>query len=274
MPPYAPGIVVNRYLPQQAKLSESQFLERVAKLEAIRTQKATVHLLVGEKHQMAQLEELHAAVHSERLTSGLNSFSLSPLWVPFILELPLPLHQWLAEHSLAEIRAQVVNWLAALYTSHCRRFQMWRTLLPEIKQWANAHYSKYIPREADELIEVWADEYDAAQALVGGTRGVLDNPFRGNERPFLDATRVQASIEFVVRVGYFREDDWLCIVERSRSKVRAYYKSNLDDGGWTERTIDQIMRHGTTDNMDRAEAKRDLWQAWNQHFPTAALATG
>lgn len=271
------GIVVNRHLPQLAKISEAQLLARVANLEAIRTRKALVSLLIGDKIQMAQLEALHATVHSENLTEGMNTkgmtaFALSSSWIPFLVELPPPLHQWLATHSLTEVKEQVINWLAALHAAHCCRFTMWRKLLPEIRQWASMHYSKYVPRQADELVEVWAEQFDRAQDLIGGaTPGVLSNPFRDNDRPFLDSADVLASYLFEVRIGYFRKDDWLFIVERSRPKLLKMYKSNLDSGRWAEADIDRQMREIDSDRMNRCEADQGMWQAWKRHFPSVGL---
>ncbi|MCA8833309.1 hypothetical protein [Hymenobacter pini] len=269
----ATGILINRQLPQLAKLSNAELWQRVAQVEAIRTTgPLNVSLLIGDKDQFARLQALHTIVRENQWPHSFDAFQLSPSWVPFVVEIPPALQQWLANHSWDAIRAQLVNWLGALHAAHCLRFQMWRKLLPEIKQWAAEHYSPYVARQADELIEVWAREYDHAQQLVGGpTEGVLENPFRDNERPFLDKSDVLASYRFSIRVGYFRADDWLCIVERSRSKVRAYYKSNLESGAWTERTIDQLMQHATTDNMHRSEADAELWQQWRQHFMPDAM---
>lgn len=231
-------------------------------------------LLIGDKGHMAQLEALHAAVHSKNFTKDLTAFDLASSWIPFIVELPPPLHQWLAAHSLAEVRGQVVNWLAALHAAHCCRFTMWRKLLPEIRQWAGAHYSKYVARQADELVEVWADQFDRAQALVGGaTTGVLSNPFRGNERPFLDNADVLASYQFAVRIGYFRKDDWLFIVERSRPKLLTMYKDNIKSGRWTEATIDRQLREIDSDRMNRSEADQGMWQAWQRDFPSVKQLT-
>ena len=261
------AIVVNQQLPQLAKLPKAAFLERVANLEAIRTRKVPVSLLLGEKSQLAQLEVLHAAVQAGALPRGLPGFQIGDEWIPFVIEMPRPLHQWLASHSLDEVKGQLVNWMAALHASQCSRFKMWRKLLPEIRQWASAHYSPYRVRQADALIEVWEREFNSAQRLVGGaTPGVLINPFRNNERPFLEDADVLASYQFDVRVGYFRKDDWLFIVERSLPKLLKLYKDNIASGRWTRETVAKQLREIDSDKMNRVEADPDLWKAWCQHF--------
>ncbi|MDO7854437.1 hypothetical protein [Hymenobacter convexus] len=261
------AIVINHQLLQLAKLSKETFLERVANVEAIRTRPTPISLLLGEKSQMGQLEVLHAAVQTGMLPRGMRGFQIGTEWVPFVVEMPRPLHEWLASHSLAEIKGQLVNWMAALHAAHCLRFQMWRTLLPEIRQWAGAHYSPYRVRQADELIAVWEREFDNTQHLVGPvTPGVLMNPFRDNERPFLDNADVLASYQFEVRVGYFRKDDWLFIVERSLPKLLTLYKDNISSGRWTREFVAKQLREIDSDKMDRLEADRGLWQAWRQKF--------
>ena len=263
----APVLLINQQLPQLAGLTKATFLERVANVEAIRTREVPVSLLLEEKSQMGQLEVLHAAVQTGSLPIGLPGFYINAQWVPFVVEIPVPLFHWLARHSLDEVKGQVVNWMAALHAAHCQRFQMWRKLSPEIRRWAGAHYTKYNVRQADALIDVWAREFDSTQHRVGGaTPGVLVNPFWENERPFLDKPEVLASYRFTVRVSYFRKDDWLSIVVRSRARFRRLYQEALDSGEWTEAYFDQQFQARAVDKMNRIEADRQLWQAWRERF--------
>jgi hypothetical protein len=188
--------------------------------------------------------------------------------------MPPPLYQWLATHSLEAVKAHLVNWMAALYAAHCRRDAMWRKLLPEIKRWASAYYSPYVARQANELLAEWARQFSQARRFAGGSAsGVLENPFADNERPFLDSPKVITSFRFPVRIGYFREDDWLFIVERDRQKLLNFYKSNLDSGVWTPRTIDEQMRNIDSDHLLRSEAKPELWDAWLRHFQQEQVPT-
>ncbi|UOQ83308.1 hypothetical protein [Hymenobacter sp. 5414T-23] len=261
------GIVVNRQLPQLAKLSKTQFLDRVANIQAIRRKKSAISLFISDARGMAQLEALHEAVHTEKFFTKPTDFELSPSWIPFVLAMPEPLRAWLAAYSLDEIKAQVVNWMGALYAAHCRRDSMWRKLLPEIKHAAMAYYSPYRPKQADELIEVWNRQFEQARCFVGGQAcGVLENPFADNERPFLDSEEVDQSYRFTVRTGYFREDDWLFVVERDRQKLLKFYKSNIEHGVWTARTIDEQMRNIDSETMNRSEARPEIWQAWHHYF--------
>ncbi|GAB3585515.1 hypothetical protein [Hymenobacter daeguensis] len=269
------GIVVNRHLPRLAKLSNTQFLDRVANIQAIRRKKSELSLFITDARRMAQLEALHAAVHSGKFFANPTDFELSPSWVPFVLKMPEPLHAWLAAYSLPEVKAQVINWMAALYAAHCRRDSMWRKLLPEIKHAAIAHYTPYKAKQADELIEVWSRQYDQARRFVGGKAcGVLENPFTDNDRPFLESEEVDTSYRFTLRTGYFREDDWLFVVERNRQKLLKYYQSNLDSGVWTARTIDEQMRAIDSETMHRSEARPELWQAWRAHFSLSGDEVG
>jgi len=262
-----PTLLINQQLPQLARLSKATFLERVANVEAIRTREVPMSLLIEEKGQMGQLEVLHAAVQSGILPIGLPGFQIGAQWVPFVVEMPQPLLRWLAAHSLEDVKGQVVNWMAALHTAHCLRFQMWSKLSPEIRRWASTHYTKYNVRQADALIDVWAREFDSTQHQVGGaTPGVLVNPFRDNERPFLDSPEVKASYQFNVRVSYFRKDDWLSIVVRSRAKYRTLFKDSFDSGHWTEAHLDKQLREAASDNMIRVESDRRLWEAWLERF--------
>ena len=262
-----PALLINHQLPQLAKLTKATFLERVANVEALRTREVPLSLLIEEKGQMGQLEVLHAAVQSGILPVGMPGFQINAQWVPFVVELPQPLRRWLAAHSLEEVKGQVVNWMAALHAAHCLRFQMWKKLAPEIRDWAAAHYTQYNVRQADALIDVWAREFDSTQHRVGGaTPGVLVNPFWDNERPFLDNPEVKASYQFTVRVSYFRKDDWLSIVVRSRARYRTLFKEAFASGQWTEAHLDRQLRDAARDNMIRVESDRGLWEAWRERF--------
>ena len=195
--------------------------------------------------------------------------------MPFVLELPRPLHRWLSSRTWTEVQAQVLNWMAALYAAHCCRFRVWARVLPEVKRLARAHYTSYSPRQTAELTSVWAAEYDHVVAQSGDLpTGVLSNPFTDNERPYLDSAAVQASYRFPVRAGYFTEEDWLFIVERSRPKLLKRFKGNLDCGVWTPHDLDRQMRDAETDKLYRAESTPELWQGWQQAFDTLTMAKG
>lgn len=266
--------VANRNVPKVARLSPQTLLDRVRNVEQIRTrQSVTVSLFLTNADRMGQLTGLHAAVQTGTFDAHLAGFQLARSWVPFVLELPTPLYQWLSSRSLEEVRAQVLNWLAALYAAHCCRFQLWARVLPEVKRLARARYTPYVPQQAEALTDVWAAEYDRAVAQDGGLpMGILSNPFTDNERPYLDAPQVQAGYRFPVRVGYFSEEDWLFIVERSRPKLIKRFRGNLDCGAWTLRDIDQQMRSAETDKLNRAESIPELWQGWQQVFNDLATA--
>lgn len=269
--PHEPALLINQQLHQLARLSKATFLERVANIEAIRTREVPVSLLLEEKSQMRQLEVLHAAVQTGILPIGMPGFHINAEWVPFVVEMPRPLHRWLAVHPLNDVKGQLVYWMAALHAAHCLRSQMWRKLSPEINHLAGTHYTKYSERQADALIDVWAREFDSKQYLFGSTPGVLVNPFQDNERPFLEKPEVRASYQFTVRVGYFRKDNWLSIILRSRARFRRLYKEALDSGQWTEAYFEQQFQAAAVDKMDRIEADRGLWQAWRERFTATGL---
>ena len=261
-----PVFVANREVPRLACLSA--VADRVRHVEQIRTRKeVTISLFLTNADRMAQIEALHAAVQRELFDAKLPGFQFSRSWVPFVLELPQPLHQWLCSRPLEQARVQVINWMAALYAAHCCRFRMWSRVLPEVKRLARERYTPYNPHRADELTHIWTAEYDRAVALDGGLpTGILTNPFKDNERPYLDNALIQASYRFRVRAGYFTEEDWLFIVERSRPKLLKRFKGDLDYGARTLRDIDRQMRDAETDKLNRAEATSELWQGWQRAF--------
>lgn len=258
-----PGIIVNRHLLKLARLSEAALLKRVAAVRQIRTRQMTADLFIDTAQQLKQLEQLHAAVHLEAFSAQLPGFNLAKSTVPFILTLPEPLHYWLAAHSLEEVKAQVANWMAALYASHTRRDKVWSKWRPDIRQLATAHYSPYVARQANQLIEVWTREYDQAQLRDGSsTAEVLRNPFRDNERPFLDQEDVRRSFQFEIRIGYFRRDDWVCIVERSLPKLIKLFPTR------SLATNQAELKWSETDTLQRVESTPELWEAWLRTFST------
>jgi len=267
-----PGIVVNRALPSLARLNTPVLLERLAAIEGIRrTDWQILNLLIPDKAAYVQLEQLHQAVHAQLLTAKLAPDTLSPRWVPFVVQLDAPLHQWFVQHSFEQVRAQLINWLAALHAANCRRSAVWAKLGPEVRAWSAAHYSRYRIRLSEELLPVWAEEYERALALVGRPPvGVLENPFRVEERPLLDDAQVRASYRFRFQVGYFREDDWLFVVERSLPKLCHYYRDNLASGQMTRAGLADRIANIHTDKMQRSEADQALWQAWKHAFTSLA----
>ena len=261
----SPGIVVNRLIIKLAKLSEQEMLQRVARVEQIRTRPATISLFISSAKRLAQLKELHAAVQSEQFTSGLAGFEMSPSWVPFLLELPTPLYAWLKANSWDGIEAQVVNWMAVLYAANCRRDDMLAKLRPAIKQLALARYSPFDPRRAEELVARWAAEYDRKrQQMTSACQAdVLHNPFADTEWPFLDNAAVRASFRFEVRVGYFTEEDWLFIVARDKQKIHKRFPE------WSAWKVASELKRAEADTLDRTTAEPTMWQAWLRNFSPA-----
>lgn len=259
------GIVVNRLIPKLAKLSESEILQRVARVEQIRTRTVTISLFISSAQRLEQLQELHAAVRAGQFTSSLAGFTMSPNWVPFLLELPAPLHAWLKANSWDDIEAQVMNWMAGLYAANCRRDDMLTKLKLAIKQRALAHYSPFDPRRAEDLVARWAAEYDQQRQQLTSTwqADVLRNPFTGIEWPFLDDAAVLASFRFEVRMGYFTDIDWAFIVVRDKQKIHKLFPE------WSAGKIASELKRSETDNLDRNLGQPDMWQAWLQHFSPA-----
>lgn len=262
--------VVNWHLPTLAKLSEEDFLVRVCNVRAIRTSGLPISLFIRDKEGWHLLERLHEAVHTDSAQPLEQEKSKRKV---FVVEIPQPLHEWLRQNTLANVRSQIVNWMGALYAADHRRFQMWSKLLPEIKQCAKSQYTGYSRKPPDNLQDIRAAEFERAGTSIGGRcPEVLLNPFLNTERPFIEDPEVRASINFQGRLGYFTEEDWLTVVEQDRKKVVARYQSNLDSGAYSQRTIDQIMKHGETDDMSRAESKYDLWQAWLAIFSVGRVS--
>lgn len=264
------GIVVNRLLTKLAELSEQAILQRVASVEQIRTRSVTISLFISSAKRLRQLQELHKAVWTEQVTSGLAGFGMSPSWVPFLLELPTPLHAWLKMHSWDEIEAQIVNWMAGLYAANYRRDDMLDKLKPTVKQLALSQYSPFNPRRAEELVAQWAAEYDRErQRLTKHEQvNVLRNPFAGTEWPFLDNAEVLASFRFEVRVGYFTEEDWLFIVARDKQKIHKLFPE------WSAWKIASELEWSETDTLARSSAEPAMWQTWLRNFsPAESLLT-
>lgn len=92
-------IVVNRQLTKLAELSEQALLQRVASVAQIRTRSRSISLFISSAKRLRHLQELHQAVRVEQFTHRLAGFDMSSSWVPFLLELPAPLHAWLEMHS-------------------------------------------------------------------------------------------------------------------------------------------------------------------------------
>lgn len=258
----ASGIVVNRLITKLAKLSEQDILQRVARVEQIRTRSATISLFISSAKRLRQLKELHTAVQSEQFTSGLTEFEISPSWVPFLLELPAPLYAWLKANSWDGIEAQVVNWMAVLYAANCRRDDMLAKLKPVIKQLALTYYSPFDPRRAEDLVARWAAEYDHERQRLTSTwqTDVLRNPFTGTEWPFLDNAAVLASFRFEVRVGYFTEEDWLFIVARDKQKIHKRFPE------WSAWKVASELKRSEADTLDRTLSDPAMWQAWLRNF--------
>lgn len=256
------GIVVNRLISKIAKLSELEILQRVARVEQIRTRTAKISLFINSVQRLKQLQELHAAVRVGQFTSSLAGFTMSPNWVPFLLELPAPLHAWLKANSWDNIEAQIINWMAVLYAANCRRDDMWAKFKPVIKQRALAHYSPFDPRRAEALVARWAAEYDHEQQRLTSTwqADVLRNPFAGTEWPFLNDAAVLSSFRFEVRLGYFTDVDWAFIVVRDRQIVHKLFPE------WSAGKIISELKRSETDNLNRNLGQPDMWQAWLQHF--------
>ncbi len=259
------GIVVNRLIPKLAKLSESEILQRVALVEQIRTKPLTFSLFISSAQRLKQLQELHAAVRAGQFTSSLAGFNMSPNWVPFLLELPAPLHAWLKANSWDDIEAQVISWMAGLYAANCRRDDMLAKLKPAIKQRALANYSPFDPRRAEDLVAQWAAEYNQEQQQLTSTwsADVLRNPFAGTEWPFLDNAAVLASFRFEVHLGYFTDVDWAFIVVRDKQKIHKLFPE------WSAGKIASELKRSETDNLDRNLGQPAMWQAWLQHFSSA-----
>ncbi|MBF9238050.1 hypothetical protein I2I05_11655 [Hymenobacter sp. BT683] len=170
-------------------------------------------------------------------------------------------------NTFSAIKAQVVNWMAALYAARYYSSDIWCKLLPDVKRWAKAHYT---PRVADPLVElnpVWAQQFRHALQLAGGAAGsILDNPFTDIKRLRTAFEMGKMNYQLPLQIGYLKDQEWLLIVERDRQKINQYYKLFLTLRHMTPDDIDELMRKYAAPYMPSCDSKTQLSRAWQYCF--------
>lgn len=248
-------VLVNVKINQRAKISRSEFLEKVKFVKHIRTgiNRKYISFYITSIEEHLNLKRFHGLVNK-------GEFNFDEGYYIFAVGVPNQLYSWFKNNKLGIIERQIVNWLAASYFFDCDRKkaimerQLYKPLLEKVHQIIDKYYSSFkSPLEGINSFEIDEEEYEELsmkdyQAQIEKYHEVSEKlcgelPPKFLIRPcdydYLPEYGINTHHDFEFVEAYFLDKDW-----------------------------ENIIKKGSKDNLSRSESRDDFWEKWKYTFST------
>ncbi len=279
-------IIIDPIINEQAKLSRTEFSERIENVESIRTREIKIGFYLDDIRKLHVLENLHQIINSGKFKEQIINHNKI-----LALGIPLKLYNWFNNTTLATFHKQILNWHAAYYAFNSfQKFadeELDPLILEEVKNILNQYYQdNYLDNYNLDNIE---DEdqyktkkesslkhyYNVSKNYTGSLPPeFLKNPYNDPSSNIADDDNDWGLIpncQFSIIISYFNNLDWIIIVERSREKLIEFYKDNIENKKMTLKQIDRIIENAENDTLKRAESDDEMWQKWKYTFQNYEL---
>jgi hypothetical protein len=274
-------IVIDPFIHEQAKLSRTEFLNRISYVRAIRTKESKISFYLNDTKNLSCFESLHKIVNTGNFKG--QTVSVDNL---FVIGLPRKLFHWLKNITVATLHKQLLHWHAAYYAFNTfpefADEALNPLILAEVKQILKQFYPDNYKTEFN-LTDIDDDDeykakrekalkhyYAVSERYTGSLPPeFLKNPYREPSSNIKDNDYdwgLFPDWQFSILTSYFNVYDWLTIVERSKEKLQEFHRESLEKKLITMKEIDAIFESGVADTMQRAESDSELWQKWKFTF--------
>jgi len=274
-------IVIDPFINDQAKLSRTDFLNRISNVKGIRTRESKISFYLDDIKKLSRLENMHKIVNTGNFKG--QTISQDNL---FAIGLPRKLFLWFKNITAATLHRQLLLWHTAYYAFN------------SFQEFADEEFDPLILSEVKELLrQFYPDNYKAKFNLDNidddneyktkrdvGLKHYYEifEKYTGSLPPdFLKNCCSQPSstseendydwglfpnCQFSILTSYFNILDWIIIVERSKDKLKEFHKSSLENKRMTRKEIDQMIADADNDTLQRAESDSEMWQKWKYTF--------
>jgi hypothetical protein len=274
-------IVIDPYINEPAKLSRSEFLERLWNVKSIRTKEIEIGFYLDDINKLRLLENLHKIVN----TGNFNGHTLTNDHL-FAVGLPKKLFLWLKNINASTLHKQLLNWHAAYYAFTSFRDFANEEFDPLVHAEVMTIFNQYYPDkykakfniddidDEDEYLakksEALEHYFTVSEKYTGSLPPeFLKNPYRDPDSNLEDDDLdwgLFPNCKFSMLISYFNELDWILIVERSKEKLREFHKGSFDRKQITMKEIEAILSKADDDTLQRAESNNEMWQKWKHTF--------
>lgn len=274
-------IVIDPYINEQVKLPRSEFLNRIWNVKAIRTKEMEFSFYLDDIQKLRRLENLHQIVNKGNFTGQtLTSNHL------FAIGLPKKLFAWFRNINASTLYKQLLHWHAAYYA------------FTSFQEFADEEFDPLVHSEIMQILkEYYPDNYKAkfniddienedeckakksealehyfsvSEKYTGSLPPeFLKNPYRDPNSNLEDDDcdwGLFRNCKFSMLISYFNELDWIKIVERSKDKLKKFYKDSFDKKEITMKKIEDMISIADEDTLERAESNGEMWQKWKHTF--------
>jgi hypothetical protein len=243
-------IIVDPYIHEKAKLTRGEFLEKVSRVKAIRTNEnySYISFYITDFEGYSNLQNFY-----DLINKGIFSFKG---YHSFLIAVQPKLYYWFKHTDYSIIEKQITTWLTALYFFNpdkrkIFKDQIYKPLFEEVLKNVDKHFKDFHPVDKNELLEKLLENQDetildiydlslnkyleVCKTIYGGEPPeFLRSPF---DYENIKEWGVNEHFNFVFIEAYFTESDW-----------------------------DRIINKGSEDDMWRTESRDDLWEKWKHTY--------
>jgi hypothetical protein len=253
------AVIVNVFIHKEAKMSRKAFLKRVTRVRAIRTRSYGDWLTWYPRsfEDFRRFENFHSAIN----IADFSNFCSSADHVFGVLVAPA-LYAWLKQNSLSTIQRQIINYFAAKYIAYesqraTLRENLYSPCFEEVLQVVKAYY---------------ASDPESAYSLAQSESAAQNH--EKLKQDYVNASSAYSGAEPPELLRDFHEKNhWMMPESESRLRKawgvtggRNGFDFDFDAFYFTEKDWEEIIIKGNPDELQRAEAKSDLWDKWKLTF--------
>jgi len=271
-------IVIDPFINDQAKLSRTEFLNRVSNVKGIRTKESKIGFYLNDIEKLNRLENLHKIVNTGNFKGQIISQDIL-----FAIGLPRKLFLWLKNITVTTLHKQLLNWHTAyLAFNPLAVEELDPLILAEVNQLLKQYYpdnfkEKFYIEDIDDDYEyiIKRDNalkhyYDISEKYSGSLPPeFLKNPYReplSNIKEDDYDWGLFPDCEFSILISYFNILDWIIIVEKNKKKLYEFHKYSLENNRITSKETDEMIERGNDDTLQRSESDCEIWQKWKYTF--------
>lgn len=279
-------IVIDAHINDQAKISREIFTDRISNVKGIRTKEFPLGFYLDDISKLLRLEQLHQIINTGKFKG--QTFTNNKL---FAIGLPQKLFLWFKNTTATTLHKQILHWHAAYYAFNS--FQEFADeefdplVLKEVKKILKQFYpenfkAKFYIDNIENRRKYKATKeyglkyyYEISEQYTGSLPPeFLKNPYREPLSSIEDTDYdwgLLPNCKFSLLISYFNELDWIIIAERSKEKLREFYKLSIENNRMSLKELSDMIENADNDTLQRAESDSDMWQKWKYTFQNFEL---